>query len=416
MDERQQKEIIAANMDSDLQFVLSDNGVSLAGQVAVARRYGSLRKFRALGDTRAEIRQACLQDFAIPQDNPADRAETAAVVSAWEVAQEFIQKETEIRAEAKVLGQPRTLQVHERQAMVRAVEAVYGSLQESETPSVEYLSLKAEETETNEPLAASLDEVSSKRDSTTSQMQTGLDSTGHIRITRTKLKSKLPSNTEEYRRAMRVEMYAWLCMSARYKAKAWLHGLTAAPFNRFVDYILGEKVYNIQVPSLSGDGQTKVKPDWGIILSFEHRLRKEAFKLVVRDGMTLADALHQVIHDAELKETYFTTPVALRAAMAAQSEHPQPKWQRPNSKGFGGFGKSQSGKGKGKSSKGKGKEIRKELQGLSLAWRTPDNRELCFSYNTGSCDGKCNRVHQCRVKGCYGDHPAIKHKEITGSS
>ena len=394
MDERQQKEFIAANMDSDLQFVLSDNGVSLAGQVAVARRYGSLRKFRALGDTRAEIRQACLQDFAIPQDNPADRAETAAVVSAWEVAQEFIQKETEIRAEAKVLGQPRTLQVHERQAMVRAVEAVYGSLRESETPSVEYLSLKAEETETNEPLAASLDEVSSKRDSTTSQMQTGLDSTGHIRITRTKLKSKLPSNTEEYRRAMRVEMYAWLCMSARYKAKAWLHGLTAAPFNRFVDYILGEKVYNIQVPSLSGDGQTKVKPDWGIILSFEHRLRKEAFKLVVRDGMTLADALHQVIHDAELKETYFTTPVALRAAMAAQSEHPQPKWQRPNSKGFGGFGKSQSGKGKGKSSKGKGKEIRKELQGLSLAWRTPDNRELCFSYNTGSCDGKCNRVHQ----------------------
>ena len=84
-------------------------------------------------------------------------------------------------------------------------------------------------------------------------MQTGLDSTGHIRITGTKLKSKLPSNTEEYRRAMRVEMYAWLCMSARYKAKAWLHGLTAAPFNRFVYYILGEKVYNIQVPSLSGD-------------------------------------------------------------------------------------------------------------------------------------------------------------------
>ena len=361
-----------------------------------------LRKFRALGDSRAEIRQACLQDFAIPQDNPADRAETAAIVSSWEVAQEFIAKETEIRAEAKVLGQPRTLQVHEGQAMVKAVEAVYGVLQESETPSVEYLSVKAEETETNEPVAASLDEVSSRKDSTTSQMQTGLDSTGHIRITKTKVKSKLPSNTEEYRRAMRVEMYAWLCMAARYKAKAWLHGLTAAPFNRFVDFILGEKVYNIQVPSLVGDGQTRVKPDWGIILNFEHRLRKEAFKLVVRDGATLADALNQVIHDAELKETYFTTPVALRAAMSAQADPPQQKWQRPNTKGYGKF-QSSNFKGKGKSGKGKGKEVRKELQGLSLAWRTPDNRELCFSYNTGSCDGKCNRVHQCRVKGCYGD-------------
>ena len=415
MDEQQQKEFISEHMDSDLQFVLSDNGVSLGAQVAVARRYGTLRKFRALGDSRAEIRQASLQDFAIPQDNPADRAETAAIVSSWGVAQEFIAKETEIRAEAKVLGQPRTLQVHERQAMVKAVEAVYGVLQESETPSVEYLSVKAEETETNEPVAASLDEVSSRKDSTTSQMQTGLDSTGHIRITKTKVKSKLPSNTEEYRRAMRVEMYAWLCMAARYEAKAWLHGLTAAPFNRFVDFILGEKVYNIQVPSLVGDGQTRVKPDWGIILNFEHRLRKEAFKLVVRDGATLADALNQVIHDAELKETYFTTPVALRAAMSAQADPPQQKWQRPNTKGYGKF-QSSNFKGKGKSGKGKGKEVRKELQGLSLAWRTPDNRELCFSYNTGSCDGKCNRVHQCRVKGCYGDHPAIKHKEATGSS
>ena len=413
MDEQQQKEFISANMDSDLQFVLSDNGVSLDGQVAVARRYGSLRKFRALGDTRAEIRLACLQDFAIPQDNPQSRAETAAIVSSWEVAQEFISKETEIRAEAKVLGQPRTLQVHERQAMVRAVEAVYGVLQESETPSVEYLSLKAEETETNEPVAAALDEVSSKKDSTTSQMQTGLDSTGHIRITRTKLKAKLPATTEDYRRVMRVEMNAWLCMAARYKAKSWLHGLTAAPFNKFVDFILGEKVYNIQVPSLSGDGQVRVKPDWGIVLNFEHRLRKEAFKLVVRDGITLAEALNQVTHDAELKETYFTTPVALRSAMAAQIEPPQPKWQRPNTKGF---GKQSFSKGKGKPGKGKGKEVRKELQGLSLAWRTPDNRELCFSFNTGSCDGKCNRVHQCRVKGCYGDHPAIKHKEVTGTS
>ena len=70
MDEQQQKEFISEHMDSDLQFVLSDNGVSLGAQVAVARRYGTLRKFRALGDSRAEIRQACLQDFAIPQDNP----------------------------------------------------------------------------------------------------------------------------------------------------------------------------------------------------------------------------------------------------------------------------------------------------------------------------------------------------------
>ena len=37
-------------------------------------------------------------------------------------------KEVELKAEAKVLGQPRVLQIHERQAMLRAVEAIHGVL------------------------------------------------------------------------------------------------------------------------------------------------------------------------------------------------------------------------------------------------------------------------------------------------
>ena len=48
-------------------------------------------------------------------------------MTAWETAQEYVSKEIELRAEAKVLGQPRILQVHERQAMVKAVENIYGT-------------------------------------------------------------------------------------------------------------------------------------------------------------------------------------------------------------------------------------------------------------------------------------------------
>ena len=150
--------------------------------------------------------------------------------------------------------------------------------------------------------------------------------------------------------------------------------------------------------------------DWAIVLSFEHKLRKEAMRLVMHEGFTLANALRAVTKDADLKEAFFTTPVALRAASSGQ---PQNKWPRYNNKGssFGSFGKSggQGSKGKGKSGKSKGKDTR--LAGLQLAWRTPDGRDLCFAYNSGSCDNSCNRVHQCRVKGCYGDHPAIQHRE-----
>ena len=99
---------------------------------------------------------------------------------------------------------------------------------ESETPSSDYLALKSEEAELNEPSAAPLDEIISKRDTASSHIQSTVDTSGHLRVTRTKSKAKMPSNTEEYRKIMKVEMYAWLCMSARYRAKNWLHGLEAA--------------------------------------------------------------------------------------------------------------------------------------------------------------------------------------------
>ena len=149
--------------------------------------------------------------------------------------------------------------------MIRAVERIHGTLGESETPSSDYLALKAEETELNEPSASPLDEIISKRDNASSTIQSSVDTSGHLRVTRTKNRAKMPSNTEEYRKIMRVEMIAWLCMSARYRAKNWLHGLEAADFNKFVDFILGERVLGIQIPTSDG-GQQKVKPDWAIVI------------------------------------------------------------------------------------------------------------------------------------------------------
>ena len=73
-------------MDSDLQFILGDSGVSQLQQVSIARHCGSLRKFTALGDDRAAIRTACLQDFAIACRLPENRSQIAAIVSAWETS------------------------------------------------------------------------------------------------------------------------------------------------------------------------------------------------------------------------------------------------------------------------------------------------------------------------------------------
>ena len=192
-------------------------------------------------------------------------------------------------------------------------------------------------------------------------------------MTRTKANAKVPTTTKEYRRVMKVEAYSWLCMASRYRSKHWLHGLTLDPFNKFTEYILGDKVFGIQIPSSAGDStQQKVRPEWSIVLAYEQKLRKEAMKKVL-EGNTLADSLLAVIRGPDLKEAYFTTPAALKSSMS--DAQPSYQWQRTSSKGnFGGEQSVGFSKGKGKSSKGKskGKSIDQRMKGLSLAWRTPD--------------------------------------------
>ena len=204
---------------------------------------------------------------------------------------------------------------------------------------------------------------------------------------------------------MRVEANAWLCMSARYRAKPWLHGLVGGDFTKFVDFVLGDRVYGIQLPSSTTEYAQKVKPDWSIALAYEFKLRREGMKLITQQSRTMSEALSLVTKDADLKEAFFTTPIALKAAGALEQ---QPnKFHKGEYKGDfkGQFYKGSGKKGhKGKKGAGKG-QLPGSLKGLQLVWRIPDNRDLCFAWNAGNkCDDQCSRVHQCRAKGCYGNH------------
>eukprot|EP00435_Cladocopium_sp_Y103_P022341 s929_g5.t1 len=260
-----------------LQFILSDSGVALVHQVAISRHCGSLRKFSALGDDRASIRTACLQDFVITADSPENRSQIAVMVSSWETSKEYLAKEIELRAESKVLGQPRVLKIHERQAMLRAIEAIHGTLGDFECPSLGYLSLKAEETESKEPSASPLDEILSTQASSSSSIQSAVGSAGHIRITH----QDESEDGLDHRGVSPCHENRDVCMVG--------HGKQA-------------------------QGKTLVRPDWSIVLSYEqklrNKLRKEAGKKIL-EGHTLAGALTAVIKDADLKEAYVTTTVAL---------------------------------------------------------------------------------------------------------
>jgi len=93
-----------------------------------------------------------------------------------------------------------------------------------------------------------------------------------------------------------------------FKSKHWLSDLKMEHFQKFIDYILGDRVNSIKVPM--DNQQVAIKHSWALVRQYEHRLRREAFKLVNRGESTLGEALIRVTKDPDLKEAYFTTPLA----------------------------------------------------------------------------------------------------------
>jgi hypothetical protein len=70
-----------------------------------------------------------------------------------------------------------------------------------------------------------------------------------------------------------------------FKSKHWLSDLKMEHFQKFIDYILGDRVNSIKVPM--DNQQVAIRHSWALVLQYEHRLRREAFKLVNRGECTL---------------------------------------------------------------------------------------------------------------------------------
>ena len=425
---------VAEHVGSDLAYILDDSSVGEQLQYDLAQHYTSVRRFSSIGDDRASVRAAIAADYALdPAQGPAVRSQLAAVVSAWESSRDYIETDNRLKAEARVLGTPRALSTGDKIAMRRAVEAAHGLIPDKECPANTYLQAKLEELEEGELVAAPLDEVVSRADGAASSLDLSpsLDSAGRLRVTKAKIKVHMPNTTEEFRTKMKVEGNAWLMISSKFRNKSVLQNLLPSTFDRFTSFILGERVHLLQVPDEAGTGMKLLQPPWQLTLNYEYALRKEAFKRAVADpaGLTIAAAIDAVTHDAELKDLYFTCPLALSmkrapAAPVISEEWGSQKKRKSSSSSsdlngvFNVFGPSRASsekgsKGKGKAkkakSKGKGSKDGKD-SGKGLAFQTADGRRICFRYNSGEpCDGSCGMVHVCRIRGCAMDHPMVRH-------
>ena len=236
-----QSRYLKENVDADFLFLLEEHGVDLALQFAIGQHYKSIRTFAAFADDRGTARTAITADFGVRPDSAADRARVACVITAWEASKLIREEEAKLRAEAKVLGVQKPLASSDRAAMRAALETVRGySVPESEEPAPEYLAHKLEQIENGEPTASYLDEVISRKESNSLQLQTSLDNQGRLRVMRQKPKGRLPQNTEELRAKLRLEASAWVMLSAKCKGRAYLQDLRLSHFDRYLEFLLGE--------------------------------------------------------------------------------------------------------------------------------------------------------------------------------
>lgn len=414
---------IQDNMESDLAHIMTENGVPLALQYNIGQNFRSVRRFSALADSRADVRTTLRDAYTVEENTLERRAAVAAVVVSWEAAREYAQKDVQLRAEAKLLGVNRPVTQTDRAAMKAAYIAANGNIEEAFEPSDDYLSAKMEEQESHEPTASPLNEVTSKKTCKTLGIQTSIDSSGAVRIVKQKQHGALPQGTEELRTSLRTEGNTWCYLAAKYRNKPMMQNMTPAIWLNYANFLLGEKCYMMKVPSGSGSGATEertaLKPPWSIMLTYEYELRKEAVKKAFHEGRPLAVTLPEVCNDSQIKEQYFTSPIALQGRTHQdRSMPPSSQWKKRPFEGYQQWQPSgkggKAGKGKGKGGKGKGKSPRfGRASGThsehGLVSHTPDGREICFAFNGQGCDGACGRVHVCRVRGCTKQHPMWQH-------
>ena len=402
IDDAGRRDYLQREVAADLLFVWDEASVSLAHQYELGQNYKSVRKFAALGDTKVQVRQAFTADLRVdPDAGAASRAEMACLVTAWQVAVEMTEREIQARVEAKQLGVPRQVTHSDRNALLNAYERIHGRLEERETPAADYLSQKVEEVEQGELMASPLDEVGSKEESLTLSVQSSLDATGRLRITREKKKSKLPGNSEELRAKLKLEGNTLIMLGAKFRNRAWFQNLVPNDFTRYADWLLGEKVYGLQVPKAAAEGMRPLNPPWATLLRFEHQVRKEAFKQAIRQNRSIQDTLREACVNAELKEVHFLSPVALSLTTSDVVDGGKTATLGPTDENDAWI--PNKALKRGHQPKGKGKQGRFDKRYGYLHSVTPDGRQICYAYQEGKCKGNCGRVDVCQL--CLKPHP-----------
>ena len=121
----------------------------------------------------------------------------------------------------------------------------------------------------------------------------------------------MPAGTEELRHLLNVMRNTHLMFVLKFPGRTDIGDVTHDLFERRKEYLLGDFVHNLQAKDFSD--QVIHRPSWQLVLSYEQAIRKQAFRYVISDNMTLAAFWEKAWKDPVTKERHFSTPLSLYA-------------------------------------------------------------------------------------------------------
>lgn len=399
-------------MSPDLRFILAERDVSdhLQFQIAEAG-YRTMGLFVAMVDSKTELRGAFKDLFGL---DPAEagltpdvikerRINVARLTDCWDATSRRCDEASRVQAEQKASRLPVTISRSIHITLRRRFETDHGKVQDRSWPCQQLIERRYEEVEEGDLKPDMLTEVCSLEEVQEEVIGAVLDRDGAIRMKRAAKTVPMPASSEQLRQRIKILATTFVLAGYKHSNRPWLRTSTLEVWRNHVDYILSDEIYGFEITTPSG---TKVQAPWSIVLSYEYQVRKRACRLIMMDGLGFQDAMESARRCTVTKEQFFSTPIALSAAVEKR-KRPDEVDQRARGRGRGQGGKGAAAKQKGgstvKGGNGRGKGGKDGKKGTRS--QTPDGRKICYGFQAKNCTrgANCPFVHIC--SGCLGDHP-----------
>ena len=271
--------------------------------------------FAKMEDSAPAMRASIKVDVGLdPAASPAARAMVARLVPAWEAAGTRAQRHRQEEAEQRVGDLPRTLPKGQHLDLARAFAKVHFEMGDRDRPAEAYVEWRLEQVEDGE-LPAETRQVVSKAEATEALGGCKISPDGTTKLHKGRSEASLPASPE-----MRPMAHHWEMARFKFPAKEFFAGLTMDLWSQYVNWLLGEDVYDNVVRDTIGS--IVYRPSWHILLEYELQVRKKALHQVNNTGVTITQALKDAMAHQPTSIKYFTTPVSLAAGAGERTSPP----------------------------------------------------------------------------------------------